>query len=339
MTSLTPLVEPGWRYEKAADVATQLEALLARLGVQMDAASAFKQRVLDVLRIHELQASGGRIAVDDDVRAFFRNLVGVHELANLILAREKHPDFPTLIPHLRLLGDASAIQNAPSSGADGATNKLFELLVSMFAMECASNTELDHPIASRGTNPDVLSTYRGRRWGIACKVLHGVHPEGFLEHLTKGIEQVERSEAAVGTVLFNLKNVLPHDDFWPLTPTEVDTTGGRRTLELPGAWFPPDIPHRMLQEWVQGFASGIRSYLPTGHLEQLFAGKKCVPGLLFWCHVVSGVRINDKPTPASVRMMKFFSLGEVAEDDRAFLRCLDWAAHPDAFNRDQRPPA
>jgi hypothetical protein len=47
----------------------------------------------------------------------------------------------------------------------------------------------------QGVNPDVLATLAGRKWGIACKALHGTNPEGFLEHFRKGVDQIERSVA------------------------------------------------------------------------------------------------------------------------------------------------
>jgi hypothetical protein len=40
--------------------------------------------------------------------------------------------------------------------------------------------QLDDPVNSAGDNPDVIAMFDGIRWGIACKVLHGSHPQSIL---------------------------------------------------------------------------------------------------------------------------------------------------------------
>jgi len=331
------IVEKGWQYERAVNLAVELEKMLLRHGIEIGPGSPLEKRIFDVLRIPDIQAAGGAVSFDEDVRGLFRNLTGVNELAQLILAAESNAEFPTLMPHLKLLNDGSAIQNEVSHGLDGATNKLFELLIALLAMHCGTHVELDDPLHSTGKNPDVLVTAVGKRWGIACKVLHGSNPEGFLEHLSKGIEQIEKSEAEVGVVAFNTKNLIPHDDLWPLGPEMVETSTGLQEMLIPQAFDPPGVPFEMLAEWAHGFAFGIRQHVPAGHLEGMFAGKKCIPGLLFWCHTVSGVVIDSRPTAASLRMMTFFNLGVVHPADRSFLECLNWAAFSDSPSRGPRP--
>lgn len=333
MTADKLILESGWAYEYAVDVALRLEVLLKQHGVVIAPRSELEERVLKVLQLSDFQAQG---RIDGDVREFFRNLIGVAELARLIIDAEKSPEFSTILPHLRLLNEGSAIQNARSSGRDSATNKLFELFVATLALTCGSKTELDNPIRSTGKNPDVLVSVKGKRWGVACKVLHGMNPEGFLDHLVKGIDQVEVSEATVGAVVFNLKNILPHDEFWPLEPTTDDGSGPRDGANVPFAFATPSEPYALLERWVAEFARSIRAHVPTGHLESLFAGKKCIPGLLFWSHTVSGIAVDGRRAVASVRAMNFFSLGVVEQADREFLESLNWAAFADSPSRDAR---
>src|SRR5207249_1641227 len=169
-------VNPGWHYEDAEDAALALEQLLERYGISIQSGSAFEARVLAVMKLVGQKRARAQ-SVDVDIRPAYRTLVGVHELATLILASETFPSFHALIPHLKLLNDGSALQNIPSPGRDQATNKLFELFVGSLAVQCGSDVLMDDPFKSSGDNPDVIATLGGRRWGLACKVLHGDSPE------------------------------------------------------------------------------------------------------------------------------------------------------------------
>lgn len=333
MTEPKPNVQPGWEYGAAQDAAFGLEALLARHGVTIAPGSTFEAHVLNVLRLVAAKRSAGADLVPDDVRDQYRILIGVYELASLILAVENLPGFNALVPHLRLLNEGTALQNVPSTGSDQATNKLFELYMGAVALQCGSDPSLDDPHHSNGRNPDVLFTARGRRWGIACKVLHGRHPQGFVEHLTKGLDQIDASGAEVGVVAFNLKNVLMHDLVWPLAPLD-GVAGAPLTT---GVWVSPEAPFRILLTQMEHLAADLASYLPQGHLDTLFARRKSIPAFLLWGASPSGVIINGKPTPTSVRAMIVKSVGTVRDEDMKVLRCLTWAIYADSAMRGPRP--
>ena len=50
------------------------------------------------------------------------------------------------------------LQTTAGPGTDSGANKLFELLVACFAMQCGTDVALDDPDSSKGDNPDVLVT-------------------------------------------------------------------------------------------------------------------------------------------------------------------------------------
>lgn len=330
MTQPRHKVQPGWKYDAAEKAALDLEALLHAHGIMIAPGSAMEDHVLEVMRLVDRKTA--RDAPPDDVRAEYRTLVGVHELATAILATQDSKSFPSLLPHLRLLSSGTALQNMPSSGTDQVTNKLFELFAASLAIQCGTDVDLDHPTSPKGDNPDVLATIGGRRWGIACKVIHSLNPEGFIGHLEKGLDQIERSEAEIGVVLFNLKNVLPHEEIWPLG--EVEGAPGEFAT---GCWSDPAAPFEILIECLDRLGDTLVSYLPKDHLENTFAGKKSIPAFLLWAHSVSGVRINSRPTASSIRALNVRTLAPLDPDIETVLKCLNWAAFVGSPTRGERP--
>lgn len=326
-------VEPAWRYEKAQDAALALEALLAQHGIRIQSGGPLETHVLRVMKL-AYDKEEGAAAEDPDVRGTYRTLIGVHELASHILEVRESPSFPSLVPHLRILNDGAALQNVPSGGGDQATNKLFELFAASLAMQCGTNVTLDDPHASTGDNPDVLATLGGRRWGIACKVLHSLHPEGFIRHLEKGLEQIDNSPADIGVVLFNLKNVLPHDRIWPLA--EIPGSGNPPNLG-PAAWPNAADPYHILLDSLDSLGNTLVSYLPRDYLDRVFHGRKRIPGFLLWAHSVSAVTIDGRPTPTSVRALNFRQVAPISTDINNVLSCLNWAAFLSSPMRGPRP--
>lgn len=333
MTGPKAHVRPGWEYGAAEDAALALEQLLQEHGVVIGSGSAFEAHVLNVLHLVAAKRNRGSAAVPDDQRDIYRTLIGVYELASLLLAVRRSPGFAALVPHLHLLNEGAALQNKPSAGSDQATNKIFELYMGAAAIQCGTDPALDDPEHSNGRNPDVLFTAGGKRWGIACKVLHGRHPQGFVDNLTKGLDQIDASEAEVGVVAFNLKNVLAHDEVWPLAPLE-RLEGAPLTT---GTWVNPEAPFTILIAQMERLAADLASYLPEGHLGALFAGRKSVPAFLLWGASPSGVIIQGKPTPTSVRAMVVKTIGEIADSDLQVLTCLNWAIYADSAIRGPRP--
>lgn len=324
------LGEQGWRFEAAETSALELESLLGSHGIVIEAGSYLEEHILRVLHLTNRE---GQAPLPDDVRPYFRSLLGVHELARLILGVRDHQSFPSIVGHLRLLNDGNALQTTKSSGRDSATNKVFELLVATLAMQCAEDVVLDDPHASEGDNPDVLATVANSRWGIACKVLHSTHPEGFLEHLRKGVDQIEKSSATVGVVAFNLKNVLDHDALWPLAPIE-----GREDLG-PAAWPTVELAYSALEREMNEIGRRLATQVADfqSELEKIFKGKKSIPAFLLWGHTATGVLLEGRPTPTSARRMLAVRVRPVDPTAERFLECLYWAALSDSPGRGTRP--
>jgi hypothetical protein len=326
-------VEAGWHYEAAEKSALELEALLAVHGIRIQPGGSLEQDVLAVL--HLVSQKRARLAdpTKEDIRPAYRTLIGVHEFASLLLSVQHNPQFTVLLPHLRLLNEGRALQNTPSSGTDQAANKLFELYMAAVAIQCGEQVALDDPHSSRGDNPDILVTIRGQRWGIACKVLHGKTPQGFLDNLAKGLDQIDRSSAQIGVVAFNFKNIMEHDRIWPLAP--IDGIAGNPLTAA--SWSDPNAPFQILVAQLQDIGVEIVSYLPAGSLPALFDGHKSIPGFLAWGASPSAAFINGRPTPCSVRALNFQNAAPISSEVQAVLACLNWSIYADSEDRGPGP--
>lgn len=287
------------------------------------------------MHIAERKRNGYTVDSEPDVRPQYRAMAGVYELSNLILSARAHPKFSQLIPHLRLLNAGSALQNTKSRGNDDASNKLFELLIACMAMQLAENVELDSPEKSTGLNPDVLATIGGRRWGFACKVLHSTHPEGFLDHLRKGLDQIQRSPAEVGIVVFSLKNVLPHDELWPL---EAGGPGGDAS---PAAWASAQDALDALHFHANEIGRRLREQVVNlgDEISHEFKGKKSVPAILLWAPCATGVLLRGHRVPTILRLMLGVAIdGPLPQGDHSVLEGMNWAAYHDFPERGPRLP-
>jgi hypothetical protein len=152
-----------------------------------------------------------------NIQTDLRLAMGVLNLIQLTLERQRHPDFTQIVPHLRLLNAGMPAQTARASIADDASNKIFELRLALACLGAGTNLTMDDPVSSSGgNNPDIICRMAdGRRWGFACKVIHGTSPITCAERFFDGVEQIERSTADTGLVVLSFKNRLPHDKILP----------------------------------------------------------------------------------------------------------------------------
>jgi hypothetical protein len=316
-------VDPeGYRLSQAAERTIALERLLRSHGIIVQTGTHLETmalNVFDALYLRESSTSDESA----DIREPIKHLIGLNELACLILGVQQHPEFFKLVPFLRLLNEGMSIQNMPSPVIDQATNKVFELVAAVLALHCGTDLELDDKSA-KGRNPDVLITIRGRRWGIACKALHGTNPEGFIVHLEKAIDQIEKSPAETGVVFFTIKNLIDQAKYWAITNPENVAAG---EAPLFSAFLDPGQPFEMLAADANSVGNALKSYLPPGYLESAFAGKKALPGFLVWANVATAVVFNGLPVPTSARIMALQYVNPIEENDRGVLDCLHEAAY------------
>ena len=100
-----------------------------------------------------------------------RAAMGFVDLAGKVLAVRNSPEAHQLDAHISQLGAGSVLQNRFSPVTDAVANKMVELYFGALAMRIGSGVVLDHPDHSKGDNPDVMLTFRAKRWALAIKTL------------------------------------------------------------------------------------------------------------------------------------------------------------------------
>jgi hypothetical protein len=127
-----------------------------------------------------------------DLRADIADCAGLADLMTKIVAVQDHLEFPKLRDHLELIvGDQRFVQHYFTRQEVQDVNKVFELYMAALVLLVAESLSMDPPGRSRGDNPDVITPFQGRDWGLACKVVHSDNPRGYRNHLIRGVEQIE----------------------------------------------------------------------------------------------------------------------------------------------------
>jgi hypothetical protein len=167
--------------------------------MEINSKSSLADICLTVLDLEYMRQ--GRTKVDPrlDIRPLFRRAGGLIEFMKLFLRAHTLGRGRPFVPHLELLNKGHISQSEPvlahlaPPDVYDASNKLFELFFGLLCVPLSTDVELDHPTASKGNNPDILSTIDGRRWGFACKVLSGLSVITMFENIEKGVDQIEKS--------------------------------------------------------------------------------------------------------------------------------------------------
>ena len=226
-------------FERAAEVVGQFINLLAEHGVDLRQGGAAEGEALAMIDVLDMWKNPARRLTDP--RPVARAAMGFVDLAGKVVGVKDHPDFGQLVPHLQMLSKTTILQNAASPVTDDAANKVIELYVACLAMTFGSTLALDHPVNSKGDNPDVMLGFRGQRWGLALKTLHSHKPRTIYDNIKKAADQIEASAATHGLIILNVKNLLDYDALWP----------------SPSVSYPEQLAIDLLQAQVAGIIKGL----------------------------------------------------------------------------------
>lgn len=208
----------------AGERVDQFLALLEEIGYPIVEKSKTENDALAAGEIIDIWR--GRRPYPSDPRPIVRAALGFADLAGKVMSTQNSPDFDKLRAHLAMLSGGSTLQNTAATVLDEISNKMIELYVACLAIRAGfTNVDVDHPVSSAGTNPDVMFDFRRKRWAIALKTLHSKSPQTVFDNIKKASDQIQASAADRGLVMLNVKNLLRHDDLWPgpNTPQLEDT--------------------------------------------------------------------------------------------------------------------
>lgn len=202
-------------YSEAISKIDELVILLERYGINPKINSHLENDYFLAQKLMDQYKNGQKI--DDVGRSAISGLL---ELYYWIWSIKDCCEFNKIIPHLKLLVEASprinepvSIINPTTNKQDDKTNKFFEAILGMFAIKVGSNIDLDDPVASsNGDNPDIMFDFFGKRIAIACKTIRGKSMQTFLDNLNTAAIQISRSKCDIGYLAINPMNILEHKE-------------------------------------------------------------------------------------------------------------------------------
>ncbi len=277
-----------------------LEAIIKKHGIDIAPHSACETAALSLIEMNEVRE--GRTCHDPrtDHRELWSRALSFGDLAEKIVLARNRPGFERLIPHLKLLAGASDLsQFSVTNRENQDNNKAFELYVGTMALQVLDDCEFDHPEVSEGDNPDIIGSFAGHRWAIACKAMHTRNPKTFADRVAEGVEQIQRSGAERGFVMVNMKNTVDHRRYWPAMRDpdsgefvycafpSLDSARARIVAEY-------ESFHRDLAEQFGGIENFFRS---------IFVGKKASPHVLLVYSTVTGYETGVGPAFTMLRTM------------------------------------
>lgn len=312
-------------FEASEQLIYNFEELLQDIGLTIQNNSDLEKVSLAIL---ETNAKFKKEVIHDDnidIRSVFSDVAGLIDIIGKVIKNRDHQDFEQIIPHLEILNKAgTSVMTSKSKVTDDGNNKLMELYISLLCMRFATNIELDNPNNSQGDNPDVMFSFRGKRWAIACKALHSAKEKTLYDTIEKGTEQINRSNAEKGIVVVNFKNIIDRDLLWPII-NEDEYKNGEEPIF--GCHKSLDVPCKMLQTYGKEYRDKVINLIGIEYLNKLSESGKCPTGFLIFLQAMTSV-LRDGECPATI--LKTFNLvafESIEEDYKILASKLNEAMH------------
>jgi len=300
-------IRENFGFYEGQDLVLAFEKLLLKNGINVRNDSDLESKYLSVFDVLFHFENREKLDSEGDYRSLFRDFSALYDLSLKVLCVQTHGDFNQLLPHLKKLNGCSVAQNSNSKITDQEANKIIELYLASLCMRFCKSISLDHPVSSKGDNPDVIAEIDGNNWGFGCKTIHSKNSQTIFENLEKAIDQIEKSKSSIGIPVINLKNVINHDATWPI-----------------GRVFPNiNKPLLYLRSDIDVIQKSLINDIGVDELRNLFAGKKSLPGVLFIAQSATSVFLMETMSPTATRLnvMRLFQIDEqkfTVDDIRVF---------------------
>jgi hypothetical protein len=312
-----------YTFAHAQDLVMRFERVLLSIGIKIKPGSVLEQLCLNTVDLCEKHEHPELRPADSvDVRPSYREMVGLFDLLVKLVSCEGHPAFPQLAKHLQLLNAGNPLQSVSTSVLDQENNKLFELFVAAVCLGVpVDDVILDDPQSSRGDNPDVIATYDGKRWGLACKALHSASPKTIMDNIRKAIDQIERSPADTGFPVLSAKNIIAHDEIWPMRPESCLTgTPGDALIFFS---FPTTLqPVGMLAAHATRIRDELLQEFGSEELLAAFDGHKVQPACLVYLPSATSILRDGLPTTARLNLLSVIPFGDLNPPTMKFIDAL-----------------
>jgi hypothetical protein len=287
-------------FESSQELLFQFLELLRTHGIEVEVGSRFDKPAYSLLEVVHLYLGGTTDQEQEEPYQQQRliDLVGLQDFVAKIVGAKDHRDFPNLLPHLRKINEIEIRLNAPTRVTDQASHKVIELYWGAACMHIAGRVSLEDPRGQRERNPDILATLNATRWGFPCKSLFADKPETLRGNLIKAIDQIEVSPAKVGIPVINMQSIIPYELVWP----------EGKSFDL------LDEPCRILE----GVGNRLKEQLLDSpekeeEIQNLFAGKKAIPGCLMFFQAATGLSRGSFLSPVATRLNRVLPISFVGD--------------------------
>ena len=321
--SLETYLRPTGQVASFAELSQQVddfEQIMVKYGVSIKVGSDLEAACLSVVDILQKNQRPELRDPNEDVRVVFTEILGIWSLLTKIIRHRNHPSFPQFVPHLELLNKGRVVQNKSLRTSDEASNKIFELLMALTLLDIGNDLVLDHPSLAEGNNPDILVTIDRQRWGFGCKTVYGKSAKTFWDNIKKGSEQIENSEAVIGCVLINFRNLLDHDRYWPILNAEEYRKGAEPDF---GVYTDPSTIGKLINCQVTQKRDEVVKEIEAKNVENFFTGKKCIPGFLAFCQTRASKIAVGRPVPTAISALVLANFGDLQSYLPVFERMND----------------
>ncbi|MBI3599150.1 MAG: hypothetical protein HY097_00700 [Nitrospinae bacterium] len=293
----------------------QFEEVLNKYQIEIARNSELERLCLNIVDIVQKHLKPNLRQPEVDIRPYFREFLGMQDLMTKIIRAERDKGFKQLIPHLNKLNIANPLQNRTTSVESQDNNKLFELFIAALCVGLSpEEIVLDNPDVSKGDNPDIIATVNGKKIGLGCKALHSLNPQSIFKNIEKAVDQIEKSAAESGLPVITLKNVIKHDDFWPLI-NDADFRKGEDPIF--GAFLDLNVPLSKISEVIENIKQDLINNIGISEIKILFKGKKSEPGCLIYCPTTTSMVMNQLPVTTRLNIFNLLTFDTVSNE------CLD----------------
>ncbi|ANJ95186.1 hypothetical protein [Serratia plymuthica] len=215
-------------FSLANNIGDRFLEMLRKHGINPGVSSKLENELLSLTALIEIWENPILIKDEECKLDILRSAAGLYDLGAKVLTVEPLQDFPTFLPHLRLIGEqkydyASLGQNVASGPSDDTARKIAELYIGCLAVHVGTDVQLDSPTNAKGDNPDVMFTLKkdnseqtSQRWALAIKTISTIQGQTIFERIREGALQIDdpKCSADRGMVVINAKSALDHDALW-----------------------------------------------------------------------------------------------------------------------------
>lgn len=185
-------------FNSVIEKAEKLDAYFKSQSLSLHPSSILAQ---SMRKLHQIQSFYDQHVPDGfDAVGATNDVANLWYLCDAVLGSVGTPFEDVMKPHLALLasGNPMPLKQANRSNE---RDRVFELICARVCSEFASDVRFEEP--------DVLATYSGQRWGLACKSAYG-NVATIAKAIRKGASQIKNSIAEKGLVVVQLTNIFPH---------------------------------------------------------------------------------------------------------------------------------